>query len=161
MTGQTVTGQSSADPRQEAGPALSKEVDADSAAPVPPPPFVPPPALPPSPQFSRIVDISWSEQSDGLKIVIATDGAVPKARYKHSRLGGENPRELIRFSGVRMRYKDPVIPVGGPLVWQIRTGYHKKSSGNELHVVIDLLDKKAKVTRLRNVGSAIEVIVSP
>ncbi|MCP4660339.1 MAG: hypothetical protein GY856_33480 [bacterium] len=149
-------------------PAAAQERSAPEATaretPSPPQPEPPPaaePLPPPSVNFSRIVDITWVDELPRLKIVITADGSIPGDRYKHIRLGGENPREVIRFTDVRQRYPSTELPVGGPGVRQIRVGYHKKAGGNELHLVLDMLDQHSRVTEILNRGSKLEVIVEP
>jgi len=137
----------------------------EALRPPPPEPFPPtPPAEtlpPPSVYFARIVDITWVEERPRLRIVITADGTIPAGRYKHLRLEGENPREVIRFTGVRQRYPKSELPVGGPGVRQIRVGYHRRTEGNELHVVLDMLDQNSRVTEILNRGSKLEVMVEP
>ncbi len=137
----------------------------------PPPQPTPPPPAPgrtaesggaaaepqPSDTYTRIIDISWREVPEGLLVIFAADGPVPRARYKHFRLGGAQPREVIQFHGVRQRFFKQQLPVGGPGVSKIRTGFH---DGNELRVVLDLLDEGARITEIRSVGTKVEALIS-
>jgi hypothetical protein len=98
--------------------------------------------------FRALSDISWKTTADGLEIVLTTDGLVPRTRVKQFRL--ENPpREAIRLLGVPDKFDRPTVTVGEGGVRQIRTGWHRRSGGPELHVVLDMASPAAQVT---NVG---------
>lgn len=122
------------------------------------PPASPPASPAPSrPAFGRIADIGWSLQGEGVRVAIALDGVVQDGRFRHFRLEGDSPREVIVLVGVREPYGRTRIPVGNALVNGIRTGFHRKQSGSEIHVVIDLGDPAARVVGIRNLGQRLEV----
>jgi len=125
--------------------------------PVPPPP---PPPPPPSPApFERLLGISWKEVPRGLQVVLETDGAVPEGRYRHFRLDGDSPREVIRLIRVRRGFDRRNLAVGGPAVDRIRTGYHRRGGVEELHVVLDLTGAAYQLTELRAVGNRLEAVI--
>ena len=105
--------------------------------------------------FRTVRDISARVAGAEVEIVITTDGRVDDGRYSYSRLPSGAPRELIRLRGLTQRFSQETIPVGIGAVRQVRTGWHRKPSGNELHVVIDLANGSAKLTGLRVEGSQI------
>ncbi|MDA8018434.1 MAG: PilZ domain-containing protein [Thermoanaerobaculia bacterium] len=105
--------------------------------------------------FRAVLDISARVAGPAVEVVITTDGRVDADRFSHSRLPEGAPRELIRLRGLNDRFTTERIPVGIGAVRQVRTGWHRKSGGNELHVVIDLADPAAEVTGLRVEGQRI------
>lgn len=110
--------------------------------------------------FSHLRDISWQEVPGGLRVVLTADGAIPTGRYEYFRLGGKSPREVVKLAGMARRFERPLVEVGGPAVRQIRTGFHRKEGGNEIHVVIDLLGAEWKLTEVRNQGDRLELLIS-
>ncbi len=127
-----------------------------SAPPVAAPPTAAPPPAPASTAapLTRVTDISWSALAGGgQRVVIVGDGSVPQGRYRYSRLSSP-PRELIRLSGVVQPFAKTALQVGGPAVDRIRFGYHP---GNELHIVLDLADPRARIREVRSVASGLEV----
>ncbi len=115
----------------------------------------------PIPFFTRILDISWTALPQGLKVVIVADGQIPPARFKHSRLDDGSPREVVRFFNVREKFDRKILEVGGPEVSRIRTGFHRNPRGSELHVVIDLMEARYRVTDISNRGSRLEIEIKP
>lgn len=105
--------------------------------------------------FRTVRDISARVAGAEVEIVITTDGRVDDGRYSHARLPSGAPRELIRLRGLNERFARETIPIGIGAVRQVRTGWHRKSSGNELHVVVDLADGSAKLTGVRVEGNQI------
>ena len=75
------------------------------------------------------------------------DGSIPPEVYSQSRIG-DPPRELIVLTGIGRPFPTSKVAVGTGEVKQIRTGFHQKARGNELHVVIDLADPAVQVTRI-------------
>lgn len=147
-----------AEPPVDEAPPISVENETVSPPPPPPPPAPPPPAPPPAalPEFTRVVDVSWTRRPGGVKVDIKTDGAIPPGRYDTFRLDGENPREVVRLKGVVARYETSEILVTGSPIRRIRIGYH---ANRELHVVLDMLDRTTRIQRLRVQGSTLEVFV--
>jgi hypothetical protein len=111
------------------------------------------------PAFSRLLDISWRSVPGGLEVVFTTDGTIPEKRWRHFRLSGDTPREVVRILGVKKPFGRTQIQVGAPGLRQIRVGYHKKSRGNELHVVMDMGSPSAKISRVWSAGSQLMVRV--
>jgi hypothetical protein len=107
--------------------------------------------------FDRLEDIAARRVGDATEIVLTTNGSVPDGRYRSSRIGGDNPRELLRLLGMGRPFRATEVPVEAPLVRRIRVGYHKKSAGNEVHVVIDLEGPGVEVTEIRAEGRSLVV----
>ena len=92
-------------------------------------------------------------------MIFTTNGSIPEKRWRHFRLSGDTPREVVRILGVNKPFDRTQIEVGGPGVRQIRLGYHKKSRGNELHVVMDMSSPQAKISEVQSRGSQLVVRV--
>lgn len=129
----------------------------------------PTPASPPRPAaqtaarsgYTRITDITWSKTDDGLRLVFEGDGPITERNYKYFRLDGDPAREVIQFQGISEPFEPTRLDVGGPGVEQIRTGFHRKrGGGNELHVVMDMTSRGARVVEKRSVGFSLEILVS-
>lgn len=155
-----------------AGSPTTEGASEEAAAPPPPPPAdaVPPPAVVADPvavalpaqsgPFDRIIDISWNPVPRGVLVTITGNGTIPEGRYRHFRLDGGSPRVVVRLLGVSAGYcKTMIIPVDGALLKQIRTGYHRKPAGNELHIVLDLANPRAQVNEVQEAASGLEVLI--
>ncbi|MES1242274.1 MAG: TIGR02266 family protein [Acidobacteriota bacterium] len=126
--------------RREPDPAAA------GATPIPTP--APTPALPPAgPALTILEKVTFEQAFGGTDIVLQGNGAMRPESYDQSRLG-DPPREMIRLIGIARPFSPAKVPVGTGEVKQVRMGYHEKSSGNELHVVIDLASAGVKVTRI-------------
>lgn len=163
-------------PPQAAEPPPSQEPTASTQSPPaqPPPAKAAPPRTPPpptpappppdtaqaGPAFNRLVDITWRKRSGGgVTVLLETNGRIPEERIRRFRLDGDQPREVVRLLGIRARYDKPEVPVGVGALQKIRTGYHTKPSGDELHVVLDLSRSDATVSEVRRRGSILEIDV--
>lgn len=104
-------------------------------------------ALPAGPPLTALEKITWEPAAGGTDLILWGNGAIPPEVYDQSHIG-EPPRELIRLTGISRPFPSPRLAVGTAEVKQIRTGYHQKPGGNELHIVIDLADPAVKVTRI-------------
>ncbi len=124
----------------------------------PPPPATPPPVAPASgADFTRLVDVTWSEVSGGIKIILTGDGPIPTGRYRYFSLSGGSPREVVKLIGVDQGFSKGQLTVGGPGVQRIRFGFHQ---GSEIHVVLDLAGPGWTITEVANVGSRLELTLS-
>ena len=164
QTSQSQPSQSQPSQSQEASGAESAaETPAASVTP-PPATAPPPPSRPATPPpratrgYSKILSVTWRTTDTGLRVVFEGDGPIPESRYHHFRLNGDPPREVIQFKGVGEEFEETNLEVGGPGVERIRTGFHKKRSGNELHVVLDMVPG-GRVTALQSLGFGLEVVV--
>jgi hypothetical protein len=103
--------------------------------------------LPSGPALTAVERITWEPASGGTDLILWGNGAIRPEVYDQSHIG-DPPRELIRLTGISRPFPSPRLAVGTAEVKQIRTGYHEKAGGNELHIVIDLADPAVKVTRI-------------
>ncbi len=109
--------------------------------------------------FTRLVDISWVDTANGgLRVVLQADGEIPPANVGRFQLAGTEPREGVVLRGARQRYQPAELRVGGPRVSTIRTGYHRKPNGAELHVIFDLLEPSGPRPELSFLGDKLEVL---
>ena len=118
---------------------------APEPAPVAPIAVETPPPAPAGPALSVLERITFEPAGGGTDVILWGNGAIRPEVYDQSRIG-DPPRELIRLSGITRPYPSTKVPVGTGEVRQIRVGYHEKSGGNELHIVVDLADPAVRVT---------------
>lgn len=104
-----------------------------------------PPPAPSGPALSVLERITFEPAAGGTDVILWGNGAIRPEVYDQSRIG-DPPRELIRLSGIARPYPSTKVTVGTGEVRQIRVGYHEKSGGNELHIVVDLADPAVRVT---------------
>jgi hypothetical protein len=144
-------------PPQQQNESITPITDEDSPTPLPevvrrketeaaPAPAVPA-ALPTGPALTALEKITWEPAAGGTDLILWGNGAIRPEVYDQSHIG-DPPRELIRLTGISRPFPTPRVAVGTPEVQQVRTGYHEKTGGNELHIVIDLADSSVKVTRI-------------
>lgn len=108
---------------------------------------------------TRLDDIRWQRRGDNLVVTLALDGTLGEGRLRRFRLGGATPREVVVLVGMSGPYRQSQIPVGeGPLSG-VRTGFHRKTRGDEIHVVLDLAAADDAISDVRNLGDRIEIVV--
>lgn len=116
-------------------------------APVAPVAVETPPLAPTGPALTALERITFEQAGGGTDVILWGNGAIRPEVYDQSRIG-DPPRELVRLSGISRPYPATKVAVGSGEVRQIRVGYHQKSGGNELHIVIDLADPAVRVTAI-------------
>jgi len=138
----------------EAGPPTTPTTDPGVTAPVDALPVpTPAPAVPSGP-MTRIERISHDEGGDVTEIILLADGRIEASRFRHFPIGGDSPRELIKFFGINNPYSPTVTPIGSSQVVQVRTGYHE---GGELHIVIDLTGPGVTLESIEPSGAELRV----
>jgi hypothetical protein len=108
----------------------------------------PPAAAPSGPAMTALEKITFEQAFGGTDIVLQGNGVIRPETYAEEVLMGNPPRKLIRLLGMSRGYPATKVAVGTDEVKQVRTGFHEKPGGNELHVVIDLASPGIKVTRV-------------
>lgn len=106
-----------------------------------------PPPAPTGPALTALERITFEQAGGGTDVILWGNGAIRPEVYDQSRIG-DPPRELVRLIGISRPYPATKVAVGSGEVRQIRVGYHQKSGGNELHIVIDLADPAVRVTAI-------------
>jgi len=92
----------------------------------------------PKARVERLVDLAWDSSPGTTFVTLTGDGAFVAGTYRYFEMGGDEPRILVRLTGVSEGYPTPVAEVGTAQLRRVRTGFHQKPAGNELHVVLDL-----------------------
>jgi len=116
--------------------------------------------------FAGLDDVSWSEDGEGLWVVLALDGALPADAVRHFRPVEEPPREVIQLLGARRGYTPAVVPVHSPLLEQIRVGFHPASAedggadGDELRVVLDLPSAAVSVRQVQSDAREVRLLLA-
>ena len=95
------------------------------------------------------------------QLTLVANGAVPESALSHFRLEGANPREVVRVRGVSAGFPQPVVNVGTPEVKQVRTGFHTRPEGNELHVVVDLASPRVRLVQATSQDNRVELLLLP
>jgi uncharacterized protein (TIGR02266 family) len=103
--------------------------------------------------LTRIEEITWRREGQELVVDVRADGRFARASYSYLRLEGDSPRVLLRIRGVRRPYGTASLSVQGSELQQIRTGFHEKPEGNELHVVLDLASSQVTLLGVQEEGS--------
>lgn len=137
-------------------PIIEEDVDGEEGTPMPevvrrreeaPAAEAPAPAALEGPAVTALERITFEPAFGGTDVILWGNGAIRPEVYSQSRIG-DPPRELIILTGMARPFPTSKLAVGTGEVKQIRTGYHQKARGNELHVVIDLADPGVQVTRV-------------
>ncbi len=107
-------------------------------------------------QFGGLDDVSWSEDGDGISVVLALDGTLPETSLHRFRPPEAPPREVIQLLGARHGYSRPVVPVHSPLLEQIRIGFHQ-GDGDELRVVLELTSPAVVLRSMESDGRSLRL----
>jgi hypothetical protein len=87
--------------------------------------------------------ITWKDAVDGgTHITLRGNGRFSLENLTEGRLPN---RLVLKLRGIDWPLRDPVLAVDSPEVRRIRTGWHPKPSGNELHIVFDLVDDEVQL----------------
>ena len=95
----------------------------------------------------RVNALEWREAGGGSELLIAADGGFPPGSFSYSEIGGENPRVLIKLRGMESPFRGATSG-SSALARGVRSGYHVRDGGNEIHLVVDLAPPAAKVASL-------------
>ena len=114
--------------------------------------------------FRGLDDVSWSEDAQGLWVVLALDGALPPGALRRLRFEEDHPREVIQLLGARRGFTPALLPVGSPLLDRIRVGFHPAMAtpglaGDELRVVLDLPSAGVVVRSVLADGRSLRVLL--
>lgn len=127
-------------------PAAAPSTAAPAPTAVARPTNAPPPAAPaPGGPLTRVASITFGSVPGETIVVITGDGEILEPRVSRQRLGGAEPRELLRIAGIAAPYEPALIPVGTRELLRIRTGHHPGVGGGELYVVFDLPGPRSEV----------------
>jgi hypothetical protein len=118
-------------------------------------------ASPPLPRFTTIDEIWGQRRSGGTVVTLVANGAVPESALSSFRLEGANPRLVVRVRGVSAGFSRQVVDVGTPEVRQVRTGFHSRPEGNELHVVLDLASPAVRLVQATSQDNRVELLLLP
>lgn len=154
-------------PPAAATPALAQAAAPAAAAAAADAPRPPAPAVAGTARAARLTGIDWRAGGDAAgvtRLVLVGDGPFATGFFSYSEIGGENPRVLIKLKGMESPYRGPAPRApqnGGALVRGVRTGFHVTSSGNEIHVVVDLAKRGVKVVSLAPEAAGLALTLAP
>lgn len=108
---------------------------------------------------TRLENIRWQRRNGELVVILELDGSITDSRLRRFRLGGPTPREVVVLVGMDGPYRQSQIAVDEGRLSGVRTGFHRKTRGDEIHVVLDLAGPNDVIAEIRNLGDRIELIV--
>jgi rod shape-determining protein MreB and related proteins len=143
-------------------PAAASPTEAPAAAAPAPAASAPEPAPAIGAVRSSLVrEIGAATAAGRTVVTIVGDGGFPTGSFSWSEIGGDRPRVLIRLKDIEQPYRSAARGVPTPEVAGIRAGYHLASSGNELHVVLDLVPSaRARVESVEPSGDTLVVTLT-
>jgi uncharacterized protein (TIGR02266 family) len=94
-------------------------------------------AIPADQRFTRVTDIAWKTFDGGTDVTLTGDGIFAPGSFRWFEMRDERPRVLVRITGVAAGFPRAALTAGTPELAGVRVGFHEKSAGNELHVVLD------------------------
>ena len=102
--------------------------------------------------------ITWrpTEDGPGTHIILRGNGTFDLDNLVQARLPS---RLVLKLRHIDWPLRDPALNVDSPEVRRIRTGFHPKPGGNELHIVLDLVDDAVQVTDLRVEGTDVHIFL--
>ena len=104
-------------------------------------------------------NVSWEAVDGGTRVVFAGDGSFSPLDTRMTRLEGENPRIVLKISGIQSPYSPDVLPVRTENVSQLRFGFHPLPLRNEVHAVFDLVDVDAVLKEAKFVAGRLEILI--
>lgn len=118
----------------------------------PPPARAAPPASPAAAPMTRVQGIKAERTAGGTLVTLSLDGALTQERYNFTRISAGSPRFLLRILRVETGSHPEQVSVRTDEVDRVRTGYHGVTSGQDLHVVLDLAAPTVTVERVESRG---------
>lgn len=114
-----------------------------------------------SQRFDQVRLITWKHEAAGTTVVtLWGNGQLRPADVTHVRLEGRPQRELLKLRGINWPFRDPILDANTEEVRRIRTGFHPKVTGNELHIVFDLTDPAVHLSAISRDGNKILLTLS-
>ncbi|MDY7095799.1 MAG: TIGR02266 family protein [Acidobacteriota bacterium] len=119
---------------------------------------------PPDPGAQRLNQvrlITWKAQGAGTTVVtLWGNGQLRQEDLDHIRIDGRPARELLKLRGINWPFRNPILDANTGEVRRIRTGFHPKATGNELHIVLDLEDPQIHLARVERDANKILLYLS-
>lgn len=112
-------------------------------------------------RLNQVRLITWKQQGAGTTLVtLWGNGQLRQEDLDHIRLDGRPARELLKLRGINWPFRDPILDANTQEVRRIRTGFHPKATGNELHIVLDLEDPQIHLARVERDANKILLYLS-
>jgi uncharacterized protein (TIGR02266 family) len=154
----SAAGAESTDGAEPAAESVDAVAVADSPAAATATTPAPEPAPPtPGARAGRLLDIAWRATAEGTTVTLSGDGAFPAGSFRWFEIRDDKPRLLVRLTGMSAGYKATSLSANDPLLADVRTGFHEKPGGNELHVVLDMKSPQFRVLDVTPSGSTLVV----
>gem|GEM_PF-6025821 len=115
-------------------------------------------AVPAGPTMTQVRLITWKSLpgDGGTQVTLRGNGRFDLDHLSQGRLPS---RLVLKLRFIDWPVRDPVLDVGSSEVRRIRTGYHPKATGNELHIVLDLADDAVQLADLQVDGNDIHLFL--
>ena len=113
-----------------------------------------PAAADPAAALTGLDRITWNEAGPETLLALVGDGEIARDSVELVTIGGNQPRLVIKISGIRRAFKPAIVEVGTAHVDRVRTGLH---ADGELHVVVDLAAAGVVARDLTVRGPRVEV----
>ena len=110
--------------------------------------------------MTALEGISWEEVPEGTLVTLTADGTIGTEAFSYARIGSGEPRLLVRLLGVQRDPRKGSLSVATAEVRRIRTGFHKKPAGNEVHIVLDLAGPSVEAPRIEPRGRELKIWLS-
>jgi uncharacterized protein (TIGR02266 family) len=129
------------------------------------PPLATPPAPPARPAAAglaarRIERIEWTAAANGTLVSLVADGELRAGSFRWFEIRDDRPRVLVRLTGMAEGYRQTALAAGTPELAGVRTGFHQRPAGDELHVVLDLTSAGIRVERVDVRGDRLEILLA-
>jgi hypothetical protein len=142
-------------------PSSQQATAGEEAAPEEPAPLELGPPEPGAQRLDQVRLITCKQQGDGTTLVtLWGNGQLRQEDLDHIRLDGRPARELLKLRGINWPFRDPIIEANTGEVRRIRTGFHPKATGNELHIVMDLEGPQIHLARVERDANKILLYLS-
>jgi hypothetical protein len=107
--------------------------------------------------MNQIRLVTWkSLDGGGTQITLRGNGRFSPSNLVQARLPN---RLVLKLRGIDWPLRDPVQQVDSPEVRRIRSGFHPKADGNEVHIVLDLAEDTVELRDIQIEGNDIHLFL--
>ncbi len=112
-------------------------------------------------ELRRLVAVQLRPSLPGLTVVeVDTDRPLAPYSYRHYRVAGAEPRQVLCLVGVAEAFPRQTVAVDDGTVRRLRIGLHHELEPPEAHLVFDLEDAAVEIVALEQLGSRLLVTLA-